>query len=123
MREQEEKILALVDQLNMAREEISTLHTQLANVRIGKHKAETERAQSCKHQDKMIQNLQAELQELQTSNRELTENNEFKEMQVLECLAECDKARSVRWIMITQHLNSKCLLGLTYSKSKQSSMS
>ena len=94
MREQEEKILALVDQLNMAREEISTLHTQLANVRIGKHKAETERAQSCKHQDKMIQDLQAKFHELQTSNRELTENNEFKEMQVLECLAECDKARS-----------------------------
>ena len=63
-------------------------------MRSGKHKAETERAQSCKHQDKMIQNLQAELQELQTSNRELTENNEFKEMRVLECLAECDKARS-----------------------------
>ena len=94
MREQEEKILALVDQLNMAREEISTLHSQLANVRNGKHKAETERAQSCKHQDKMIQDLQAKLQELQTSNRELTENNEFKEMQVLECLAQCDKARS-----------------------------
>ena len=94
MREQEEKILALVDQLNMAREEISTLHTQLANTRIGKHKAETERSQSCKHQDKMIQDLQSKLQELQTSNRELTENNEFKEMQVLECLAQCDKARS-----------------------------
>lgn len=93
MREQEEKILALVDQLNMAREEISTLHTQLENVRRGKHKAETERAQSCKDQDKMIEELQAKLQELQTSNRELTENNELKEMQVLESLAHCDKAR------------------------------
>merc|ERR1719273_987602 len=42
----------------------------------------------------MIQDLQAKLQEFQTSNRELTENNEFKEMQVLDCLAQCDKARS-----------------------------
>ena len=95
VREQEEKILALVDQLHMAREEISTLNTQLANVRSGKHKAETERAESCKHQDKMIQDLHLKLQELQTSNRELTENNEFKEMQVLESLAKCDKARFV----------------------------
>ena len=123
MREQEEKILALVDQLNMAREEISTLHTQLANVRIGKHKAETERAQSCKHQDKMIQNLQAELQELQTSNRELTENNEFKEMQVLECRAQSDKARFAQRSMIMIFLLAiSFMLGLIFSKSKQNTM-
>ena len=121
MREQEEKILALVDQLNMAREEISTLHSQLANVRNGKHKAETERAQSCKHQDKMIQDLQAKLQELQTSNRELTENNEFKEMQVLESRVQWDKARSA--CNHCNHLTCNVLMiGLICSKNKQNIM-
>ena len=41
----------------------------------------------------MIQDLQAKQQELKTSNRELTENMEFKEMQLLESIAACDRAR------------------------------
>ena len=45
-------------------------------------------------QDKMIQELQNKLQELKTSNRELSENFEYKELQLLENIAACDKARS-----------------------------
>ena len=45
-------------------------------------------------QDKMIQELQNKLQELKTSNRELSENFEYKELQLLENIATCDKARS-----------------------------
>ena len=77
----------------MADQEISTLHTQLAKVRSGKHQAETERVEAGKLQDRMIQKLQSKLEEMKTSNRELTENNEFKEMQLLESNANCDKAR------------------------------
>ena len=39
-RELEEQNLALVDQLHMVQQEISTLHIQLAKVRSGKHQAE-----------------------------------------------------------------------------------
>ena len=94
VRELEEQNLALVDQLHMVQQEISTLHTQLAKVRNGKHQAETERAECGKLQDKMIQELQAKVQELTISNRELTERFELKEMTALEALAACDKARS-----------------------------
>ena len=94
VRELEEQNLALVDQLHMVQQEIATLHTQLATVRNGKHQAETERAEAGKLQDKMIQELQAKVQELTTSNRELTEKFELKEMTALEALASCDKARS-----------------------------
>ena len=94
VRELEEHNLALVDQLHMVQQEISTLHTQLAKVRSGKHQAETERAECGKLQDKMIQELQAKVQELTTSNRELTERFELKEMTALEAIADCDKARS-----------------------------
>ena len=52
-----------------------------------------ERAEAGKLQDQMIQALQSKLQEVNTSNRELTENNEFKEMQLLESNASCDRAR------------------------------
>ena len=48
----------------MVQQEISTLHTQLAKVRSGKHQAETERAECGKIQDEMIQKLQARVQEL-----------------------------------------------------------
>ena len=89
----EEQNLALVDRINMADQEIRTLHTQLANVRSGKHQAETERVEAGKLQDRMIQKLQSKLEEMKTSNRELTENNEFKEMQLLESNANCDRAR------------------------------
>jgi len=94
VRELEEQNLALVDQLHMVQQEIATLHTQLAKVRNGKHQAETERAECGKLQDKMIQDLQAKVQELTTSNREVTERFELKEMTSLEALAACDKARS-----------------------------
>ena len=85
--------MALVDKLHLARQEISTLHTQLAKVRTGKHQAETERVEAGKLQDSMIQKLQSKLEELRTANRELTENNEYKEMQLLETNANCDKVR------------------------------
>ena len=85
--------MALVDRINMAAQEIRTLNTQLANVRTGKHQAETERVEAGKLQDRMIQKLQSKLEEMKTSNRELTENNEFIEMQLLESNANCDKAR------------------------------
>ena len=39
VRELEEQNLALVDQLHMAQQEIVTLHSQLTNVRHGKHQA------------------------------------------------------------------------------------
>merc|ERR1712142_185990 len=94
VRELEEQNLALVDQLHMVQQEISSLHLQLATVRNGKHQAETERAEAGKLQDKMIQELQAKVQELTTSNRELTEMFELKEMTALDALAACDKARS-----------------------------
>merc|ERR1719347_2399471 len=84
VRELEEQNLALVDQLHMSQQEIVTLHSQLTNVRHGKHQAETERAEAGKMQDKMIQELQTKLQELKTSNRELSENFEYKELQLLE---------------------------------------
>ena len=93
VRELEEKNSALEDKLHMAGQEIITLHTQLSKVRTGKHQAETERAEAGKLQDQMIQALQSKLQEVNTSNRELTENNEFKEMQLLESNASCDRAR------------------------------
>ena len=85
--------MALVDKLHLARQEISTLHTQLATVRTGKHQAETERVEAGKLQDSMIQKLQSKLEELRTANRELTETNEYKEMQLLETNANCDKVR------------------------------
>ena len=94
VRELEEQNLALMDQLHMVQQEIATLHTQLAKVRSGKHQAETDRAESGKLQDKMIQELQAKVHELTTSNRELTERFELKEMTALDALAACDKARS-----------------------------
>ena len=106
VRELEEQNLALVDQLHMAQQEISTLHTQLANVRTGKHQAETERAESGKLQDKTIQELQSKLQEMRASNRELTENYEFKEMQLLESIAACDKARFVWKSTLIKLINS-----------------
>ena len=94
VRELEEQNLALVDKLHLARQEISTLQTQVAGVRSGKHQAETERAESCRLQDKLIQNLQLKLEQLKTSNRELKENYEFKESELLREVTSCDKARS-----------------------------
>jgi len=94
VRELEELNLSLVDKLNLAQQEIATLHTQLSAVRSGKHQAETERAESGKLQDKMIQELQSKVQELTTSNRELSEKYEREEMIALDALASCDKARS-----------------------------
>ena len=94
VRELEEQNLALVDKLHLARQEISTLQSQVAGVRSGKHQAETERAESCRLQDKLIQNLQLKLEQLKTSNRELKENYEFKESELLREVTSCDKARS-----------------------------
>ena len=85
--------MALVDKLHLAGQEISTLHTQLAKVRTGKHQAETERVEAGKLQDRTIQRLQTKLEEVRTANRELTENNEYKEMQLLETKTSCDKVR------------------------------
>ena len=86
--------LALVDEQLMVKEEISALEQQLAHVRSGKHQAEMERAESGKIQEKMIQDLQAKVEDLKISNRELTEKFESKEMAALEASAECDKAKS-----------------------------
>ena len=94
VRELEEQNLALVDKLHMARQEIATLQMQLTTVRTGKHKAETERADSGKLQEVQIQNLQQKLEELKSSNRELKENYEFKESELLKGITSCDKARA-----------------------------
>ena len=93
----------------------------MKQVRTGKHQAETERAEAGKLQDHAIQELQAKVQELKTSNRELTENYEFKEMQLLESNASCDKARFViDWDGTFRCVKYHLLLDLNYSKRKLS---
>ena len=114
----EEQNLALVDKLHLARQEISTLHTQLATVRTGKHQAETERVEAGKLQDSMIQKLQSKLEELRTANRELTENSEYKEMQLLETNANCDKVRYLLFYLENKVYHT-FFQGPNYSKPRQ----
>ena len=61
--------------------------------KLAEEKFSTERVEAGKLQDRMIQKLQSKLEEVKTWNRELTENNVFKEMQLFESNANCDRAR------------------------------
>ena len=93
VREMEEKQLSLEDQLRVVRSEVTSLHAQLATVRQSKHQCEQERAEGSRVQEAAIHTLQARVQELELTNRQVEERVQEKERVTREALAECDQAR------------------------------